>query len=539
MSEILITHLRIAMLTMYQQITIKTLHQQGKKKVHIAKEMSCHRNTVKNILDKNKVVEKQVRSKSSDFDQHRDLINDWLKKKVSRIRMHEILVEEYGLKRNYDSLCKYIQKNLSQKAEAYGVQAVPPGEEAEVDFGYVGMQPGNGDRLQKTWILVVTPSYSRNSHYQTCADQKIGTLIQGLINAFTYFNGVPKRLKVDNMRTAILKNQHYDLQFNQDLLEFASHYKTVIIPCTPYHPHQKGKVESDVGFVKGNFFCERKFRDQDDMQAQLRDWMINYANKRVHGTTKKIPSKVWELEERQALQPLPEHDFVFFDRGERIVKKNCHINFKDNYYSAPSNLVGKAVTIRYTNKLLRLVYQGDQVALHVIQSGRGEYITQRSHLPKHKYYSHTEYQQRWELKMTNMGKYAGEYFRFLIKRKSSYWFRDTRIIYGLAKEHGDQVINLALKRALAYQATSVTTIKNIIEKKLYLLDYEPQLPKTPSKDSITDSITDDAIQVKDYEEIENNQNPAFSLQELGCRNLDYYQEALIKKITPINSGTTL
>ena len=57
-----------------------------------------------------------------------------------------------------------------------------------------------------------------------------------MTTSFTYFGGVPKKLKVDNMRTAILANQHYDLQFNQDFLEFTNHYRTVITPCEPYSP---------------------------------------------------------------------------------------------------------------------------------------------------------------------------------------------------------------------------------------------------------------------------------------------------------------
>ena len=129
------------MLTMYEQITVKTLANQGEKKVSIAKTIGCHRNTVHNIL-KRDVIEKQQRSKPSIFDQYHNRIKGWIDSGVTQLRIYEILKEEYGLEREYDTLCKYIQKHFPKHKNAYGVQIVEPGEVCEVDFGYLGMLPG-------------------------------------------------------------------------------------------------------------------------------------------------------------------------------------------------------------------------------------------------------------------------------------------------------------------------------------------------------------------------------------------------------------
>src|SRR5579864_577476 len=59
------------MLTMYQQITIQTLHKQGKNKTQIAKLLGCHRHTVRKILNRNDPIEKQTSSKSSMFDPYK------------------------------------------------------------------------------------------------------------------------------------------------------------------------------------------------------------------------------------------------------------------------------------------------------------------------------------------------------------------------------------------------------------------------------------------------------------------------------------
>jgi len=104
-------------------------------------------------------------------------------------------------------------------------------------------------------------------------------------------------------------------------------------------------------------------------------------------------------------------------------------------------------------------------------------VTQRSHLPDYKIYSQTEYQAKLESQMARIGPSAHQYFNMLLQSKNSYYFRSVRIILGLEKEYGNEALNLALKRALYYQATDIVTIKNILKKKLYLLDLEPNLNK--------------------------------------------------------------
>jgi hypothetical protein len=67
----------------------------------------------------------------------------------------------------------------------------------------------------------------------------------------------------------------------------------------------------------------------------------------------------------------------------------------------------------------------------------------------------------------------------LLETKESYWFRSVRVILGLAKEYGNEAVNKSLKRATYYKVTDLTTIKNILEKKLYLITEEPRLLERP------------------------------------------------------------
>jgi hypothetical protein len=211
--------------------------------------------------------------------------------------------------------------------------------------------------------------------------------------------------------------------------------------------------------------------------------MIHIANKRVHGTTKKVPWQELVDKERQALLALPQEEFALFQRDMRRVQPNCHILFENVYYSVPFTSVGREVTVRWNDHLIRVIDQGEQIALHVRSFEKGTYVTVRAHLPAYKVYSETEHQARIEEQMRQIGESAHEYFRFLLTNKRGYWNQSVRAILGLCKEYGNEAVDLSLKRALYYKAIDVTTIKHILEKKLYEASLEPMLPKETNYDN--------------------------------------------------------
>lgn len=465
------------MLTMYKQITIKTLFENGMKKAAIASELECHRNTVRNIVKRDGFKDKQSRQKQSLYTPYKNQIETWYKKdKLTRFRIHEKLQEEYQITGSYDALRRFIQKHFPKKIEAFGVQIHEPGEEAEIDFGELGRFPGSDGKLIRTFGLGVILPYSKLDFFAICYDQKLETLCRELENAFVYLGGVPKRIKVDNMKTAVLKNQHYDLTLNPDFLEFAYHYGTVINPCVPYSPEQKGTVENGIKYLQNNFAPGRTFYDDVDIKRQLRDWMDNHANKRIHGTTRRIPMEMFLQEEKGKLRPLPTEAFSFFNRCERTVGMNCHIHFENNYYSVPFSYVQKTVTVRWNKSMVRIIYQGEEIALHKKSDGQGNFVTRRLHLPSDKIYSETEYQQRHENKMKEIGVNAHRYFAMLKDEQPGHWQQTLRPIYGFVTAYGNEAVDKALGRALSYNARDIRIIKNILEGKLYEIVETIDLP---------------------------------------------------------------
>ena len=162
-----------------------------------------------------------------------------------------------------------------------------------------------------------------------------------------------------------------------------------------------------------NFFLGRKFNTHSDFIQKFNNWMINKCNSRVHG---RIPKEMFDLEEHQYMLKLPEQEFPL---GQRTVYHD--INY--NYYSVAFEYVGKIVDIELNHKLVRIYYNGKQIALHELNHNRGQFITIESHYPKFKNYLSTEYQEEYQVKMNKIGSFAGQLFLVLLDKNPYAWNR--------------------------------------------------------------------------------------------------------------------
>jgi len=279
-------------------------------------------------------------------------------------------------------------------------------------------------------------------------------------------------VKIDNLKAAILQANFYEPIYQRLYESFAQHYGFRPHPCRVRKPNDKGKVEAGIKYVKNNFFVGRRFKDAKEVERKLRNWMNNTCNQRVHGTTRKIPREVFELEERQKLNPLPPQEFSMLKVGTRKVYHDCHIYVDYNYYSVPFEYVGKEVEVEVGNKVVRIYHQGRQIALHALREGKGEFSTNKAHYPKYKRYSDTEYQEHYQVKMARVGEYTEQLFFLVVKNHPRDWARTIQGILSLQKSYPAEVIELACKRALAYEVYQYAIIKNICHNGSYHIPVE-------------------------------------------------------------------
>jgi len=130
------------------------------------------------------------------------------------------------------------------------------------------------------------------------------------IKAFEYFGGVPDTILYDNLKSVVIqrdkygKNQH---GFNNSFLEFA---KDNFVPklYLPYRTKTKGKVERFNRYLKGNFYIPLKSALKGSnieitvelLNSKIFSW-LEYANSRIHDTTKQRPNDMFKKEKKYLL----------------------------------------------------------------------------------------------------------------------------------------------------------------------------------------------------------------------------------------------
>jgi transposase len=184
-----------------------------------------------------------------------------------------------------------------------------PGAQMQVDW--VEFRKG----ARPLYAFCATLGYSRASHVEFVSDMKVDTLIACHEHAFAHFGGVPRQVLYDNMKTVVLERDAFGVgehRYHAGFLDYARHCGFVIKLCRPYRARTKGKVERFNGYLRRSFYVPLLARlkqagvelDVATANVQVRIWLDEVANERIHGTTGAQPARRLS-DERRALQALP------------------------------------------------------------------------------------------------------------------------------------------------------------------------------------------------------------------------------------------
>ncbi len=297
-------------------------------------------------------------------------------------------VRERGYDGSVSAVYRFVHHLSPPRIDATVRVEREPGEEAQVDFGFAGRMadPHTGE-LRRTWVFVMTLSWSRYQYAEFVFDQTIATWLRLHRNALEHFGGVPRRLVIDNLKAGITQASWWDDALVQATYrECAEHYGFLIAPCRPRTPAHKGKVEQGgVHYVKRNFLGGRIPTTLTQANADVLAWCRTTAGQRRHGTTKVQPLWRFETTERAALQPLPATPYDLATWKEVRVQRDCYVVFDGSFYSAPFRAIGQRVRVRGGGREVKL-YGPDYalLATHPRADQPGERHTHHDHLPPEK-----------------------------------------------------------------------------------------------------------------------------------------------------------
>jgi len=322
----------------------------------------------------------------STVEPYREQIVGWLEQGVEIKAMHERLKEQ-GYEGTYMAVYRFARRLKGNRLQATVRVERPPGVEAQVDFGYAGLMadPSTGQQ-RRTWLFVMTLSWSRHQYVEFVFDQKVETWLSCHRHAFEYFAGVPQRIVIDNLKAAIVKAIRDDPAVQISYQECALHYGFRVAPCRVRTPEHKGKVEQGgVHYVKRNFLGGRKPTSLSQANQDVLGWCKTTAGLRRHGTTKQQPLKRFQEVEQAQLQPLPQTAYDLVVWKQLTLHRDCYVEFEGSYYSAPHRLIGQKLWLCAGLKQVRLFDPAYRlVATHDRVNQPGSRQTQIDHLPPEK-----------------------------------------------------------------------------------------------------------------------------------------------------------
>ena len=380
------------------------------------------------------------------------------------------LRDEKGVKVSQPSFYRYLSCYLTDvwKKPCITVRRddPPPGEEAQIDFGYLGtwQDPKTGKKY-RLWAFAMILSFSRHMFVRvvTRLDQREWLMCH--ILAFEFFGGVPQRIIPDNLKTGIIKADLYDPKFNRGYEELAHHYGVIIDPARSGKPKDKPRVERIIPYVRDSFWSGRDFTSQEEINRQAREWCLRLAGVREHGTTHQQPLALFRLAEEKELKPLPVVPFEIVTWHQSKVALDCHIQVTNTLYSVPYQYVGKRVDVKVGSKVVEIYLDYNLIKTHP-RGGRGQRVTDWNDYPPEKaaFFQRTPDWCRQQAGI--IGPSTRETVDTLLGEHALHHLRQCQGILRLKEKYSPERLELACARANAFGDPSYRTVKTILERDL-------------------------------------------------------------------------
>ena len=235
----------------------------------IASQLHVHYSVVQRVLAQAGLPRIGPRPRRSRIDAYLPFILQTLEKfpTLTASRIYE-MVRERGYAGRPDHFRHLIACHRPRpKAEAYLRLRSLPGEQGQVDWAHFGhLEIGRAQRPLMAFVMVL--SHSRQIFLRFFPDARMENLLRGHVGAFEAWQGVPRVLLYDNLKSAVLERRGDAIRFHPTLLNFAGHYRYEPRPVAVARGNEKGRVERAIRYVRDAFFAARNFTGIDDLNAQ-------------------------------------------------------------------------------------------------------------------------------------------------------------------------------------------------------------------------------------------------------------------------------
>lgn len=398
---------------------------------------------------------------------------------VTRYLLWQEYIVEHPTGFGYSRFCELLQ-NYTKKNGATMHFEHEPGTELQVDFAGDPLyyyDQSSGEAIKCPVFVAVLP-FSGYTFVEALPNASLPQVLRALNNTLSYFGGVPKRVKSDNMKQWVRRTSRYEPVFTDLLEQWASYNRIALLATRPAKPRDKASVESAVRTTYLKIYAplrNKKFYSLNALNHAICQELEKHHKQNYQRKTFSR-SECFKDREQPQLSPLPEKPFVAKHYTQGKVQKNYHVVVGEDwhYYSVPVRYIGTRVQIIYCTEYVEIYHQGVRIALHKRNYRKHGYTTSPEHEPEHHKYireSNLWNPDSYLKQAQKHGPFTYNYFQKVMENSTviDQSYLACRGLLRLAASYPDRIEG-ACKRGLLGHRYNYTIIKNILKNRMDLLE---------------------------------------------------------------------
>jgi transposase len=384
-------------------------------------------------------------------------------------------------------------------AEAYLRLRTLPGEQGQVDWAHFGkLSVGRAVRPLMAFVMVL--SYSRMLFLRFYLDGAMSNFLRGHVEAFGFYQCLPRVLLYDNLRSAVLERSGDAIRFHPTLLELAAHYRFQPRPVAVARGNEKGRVERAIRFAREGFFAARPFRDLDDLNAQASAWCQGAAAERLCPEERTRTVRELFGEERPHLLALPPTPFPTEERVAVSVGKTPYARFDLNDYSVPHTHVSRTLTVLASLDTVRVLDGHTLIATHRRSFDRGVQIEDPTHIEALVADKHAARAHRAQDRLHHSAPSASALFLRAAERGVHLGVL-TRGLLQLLDTYGAAALEAAIAAALAEDAAHLGAVRHFVDRHAHARGQPPPIAVALPDDPRLHALSVRSHPLSDYEQL--------------------------------------
>lgn len=403
----------------------------------------------------------------------------------------KLLHEEYKFQNpegiGYTQFCQRIRSHQKNK-RMWMPQLHNAGESLYVDW--VGETMHYTDLSNnaevKVYLFVGVLGGSNYPYIEAFDNMNTESWLTAHVHTFEYIKGTPVTVIPDNCKTAVREASRYEPSLNQSYQDLGNYYGVTIIPARVRRPQDKSMGENGVFIAESWIIAalrNHKFFSLKEINTAIRSKLVEIVEKPfqvIEGTRRSL----YETIDLPVLSTLPQTPYEIGFWKQFTVRPNYHIMIDKHFYSVPYKHVSEKVDAKISANFIEIYHSGLRIACHPIGlQGSKLYHTIPEHMPK----QHSEYAkwtpERFQKWASEIGLYTLELICKILKSKEypQHAFNSCFGVFSLAKKYSPERIEKASQRALAVNAITYRSLKNILENNLDQSEYAPPVEMPPVK----------------------------------------------------------